>query len=349
VTVPPSAACRMTTEAIVVPPAPDGAPQVVDALLRTGELVVIGTHLSGLGDSLSVWDPSSGSLDRVVTRTTPKSFETAVSQIWDTAGSADWVVWQESGFSLEVGDWVLWAANRHTGVVRKVASSEPGPNGLAAPGFPSNISVLGDLAAWSAPVPLPKGHIQERIYVADLATGKTKRLDPVARWPMVVSADSVVAAHAVGATAANKVLADVAKIAIKDGTATSLDFAKPAQLVALATSRSGTVAVRLIRQPSAEDSTNVAEILARLDDTNRVFPLPVDWGPVGAGDGFLAWTDQLHLWVLLSGTAEPLQLAEIDDQIGNLRILAAGPYLFWHTDAEADHPEVNELARIGCP
>ena len=344
----PQAACGTTSMAVTPPDPPAGTTQSIDGLTSAGELLLIQGRVADIGDTILVYDPGSGTIKKVVARKPAKSIETATSQVARSAGTADWIVWEETGFTLDVGDWVMWAQDRHTGKVRKVASFEPGSDGQALPGFPSDISVRGNVAAWSARFQLANGHVQERIYVADLAAHTTKRLEPVARWPSVVSPTALVAAVATGLNADRLIISEPAEVAIADGAVTPQGITEPDRLVALAASPSGTVVFRVVRESSAE-VPGITDAIVRLDGTVRVFPLLIDWGVVGAGDGFLAWTDQLHLWMLTSGQDKPVQLAEVADDMGNLRMRAAGPYLFWHTDAAVDRPEANTLVTVHCP
>ena len=191
-----------------------------------------------------------------------------------------------------------------------------GVDGKALPGFPSDVAVLGDTATWSAPVEVA-GALEQHIYVANLAAGTVKRLEPVARWPFPDSPDTLVAAVATGTTSDHKVLAEPAKVAIADGVVTSLGIIKPARLLAQAASQSGSVTLRYLSESAAGQT--VADAVTNLGGVVRVFPLPVDWGGVGAGNGSLTWTDQLHLWVLPGAGAQPVQLAGVADMMGNLR------------------------------
>jgi hypothetical protein len=81
----------------------------------------------------------------------------------------------------------------------------------------------------------------------------------------------------------------------------------------------------------------------------RTFPLPGEWGRVAAGEGFVAWSDELHLWFLPTGAPEPILLVEVSDTFANIQFQASGPWFYWHTDAIGDTPERGRLAHVVCP
>ena len=303
-------------------------------LTDQGELLVLQSHLIGVGDTLSLFDPQTGTVSRVVSRPVAKSQEAATSQIGGSAtGNADWVVWEEVGFFLEHADWRMWAMDRRTGEVRKVASFDPGPDGLAAPGWASDVSLLGDIATWSAPAVLGQNRAVERIYVADLRAKTVRRLGVEAQWPTMLSASQLIAATQVGTDpASGKVLAQPTTIDLPAGKATPQDWIKPSRLLAEAASPAGTVVTRLVTEATADNPVTVAE--AQTHDAagqTRTFALPNDWGPVVAGRGFLAWTDARHLWILPSGQAQPTMLLETADDSTQVQVIVTGNRVFWRT------------------
>jgi hypothetical protein len=258
------------------------------------------------------------------------------------SGTVDWIVWQQSSFTLEEADWTMFVYDRQTGKSRKLASFEPGANGVAPPGWASDVAVLGDVAAWSSPVEVD-GRIEQHVYAADLAEGTVERLAPEARWPYPVSGDTLLALVVMGTAPDNKVLAEPSEIALADGSVTSLGILEPDRLLAFAASPSGLVALR--RLGEAADDLDAVEAVTQLDGVVRRFPLEIDWDQVGAGEGFVAWSDQQNLWILTEGTDEPVLLEQVSGTMGNLRLRANGEYLFWHTD----EGPTDVLMQVSCP
>lgn len=321
----------------------------ISGVTEQGELLVAQSHLPHITDTLSVLNPRTGAIELVVSRPPAASVDAAASQIGEVSGNADWIVWEEVGFYLEHADWTLWAKDRHSGTIRKVASFEPGTGGQAAPGFISHISLLGDLAAWSAPIEVPGSKVEPRIYVADLRARTVRMLEPMAQWPSLISTHELAAAVVVAYDADGKALAQPATITLPDGKVTVQDWVAPARLLAHAASASGTVVVRMVKAPTAEDPVTVAEIVARdASGTARTFALPQDWGDVAAGPGFLAWLDQRHVWALLSGQADAMVLTETPSVDLGIRIVAAGRFLFWQTGGEPVSQPVYKMAEAAC-
>ena len=349
---PRAAACRLSDPVSI--PAPASLLSLggsVAGLTDQGELIVVQSHLVGVVDTLSLLDPRSGAITPVVSRPVAKSQDAAKSSIGGAPiGNADWVVWEEVGPYLEHADWTMWALDRRSGTIRKVASFAPGPDGLAAPGWASDVSLLGDVATWSAPAMLGPNRAGERIYVADLRAKTVQRLDVEAKWPALASANQLVAAMQVGTDpGSGKVLAQPTTITIASGATTVQDWIGPARLLAQASSSAGTVVTRLVKEATAEDPVTVAEVLTHdAAGVTRTFPLPNDWGPVVAGTGFLAWTDQRDLWILPSGQAEPTLLLTTPDDSTQIAILVNGSTVFWRTVGDASSWTANAMATVVC-
>jgi hypothetical protein len=150
-----------------------------------------------------------------------------------------------------------------------------------------------------------------------------------------------------GATADRKVLAQPSAISISKGRVSPLGIVEPGRMLAFAASSAGSVTLR--RTGETADGAAIADAVTSLDGTTRTFQLPVDWGGAAAGDDFLAWSDQLHLWILLAGSDEPVQLAQVADEMGNLRYRATGTWLYWHADAQDGASAVDSLLSVSCP
>ena len=316
-----------------------------------GELIVLQSHLVGVGDTLSLFDPGTGIVTKVVSRPVAKSQGSATSQIGMATGNADWVIWEEAGFSLEHADWRMYVMDRRTGTIRKVATFDSWAGGPAAPGWASDISLLGDLAAWSAPAMLGPNRAGERIYVANLRAKTVRRLDVEAQWPSLLSSDEVEAAVQVGTDpASGKVLAQPTTIGLPGGTATQQDWIAPARLLAEASSPAGTVVERLVKEATADDPDAVGEVLTHdATGTTRTFALVNGWGAVAAGTGFLAWTDQQHLWILPSGQAQPMLLVATPDDSTQVQVIVNGPVVFWRSVGFDYDWTTNRMATVTCP
>lgn len=338
----PATACRMDEAAVNMPTDPDGPEWFVDGVTPAGELLLVGVTAEGIGHAIEVLDTVTGTATRVIARK-PESFETATSGISGPSGTADWIVWQQSGFSLDESDWTMFVHDRRTGENQELASFEPGSNGIAPPGWASDVAILGEVAAWSAPVEID-GRVEQRIYAADLDAARVERLAPEARWPYPVSADTLVALVLAGTTDENKALSEPSEIDLSDGSVTSLGILEPDRLLAFAASPSGLVALRRIGG-SPDGMTVEAEAVTQLHGVVRRFPLEIDWAQAGAGNGFVAWSDDQHLWILTVGMEEPVLLEQVSGTMGNLRFRANGEYLFWHTD----EGPTNVLMRVTCP
>lgn len=355
-TPPGAGACRLSDSVTVKPPPSlvehDG---VVAGMTAAGELLVLQSHIRGVGDTLSVFDPRTRTVSRVVSRPVAKSQETATLQIAaSVTGNADWILWQEVGFFLEHADWNIWAFERRTGKIRKVAAFDRGPDGLAAPGWASEISLLGDLAAWSAPAGIGGGRVGERIYVADLRAKTVRRLDMEARWPSFVSPQRLVAAMEVGTDAGGKVLAQPATIDPADGKATVQDWVPPARLLEAAAGPAGTVVARLLKESTADDSTAVADLLTHDPaGVTRQFALTHGWGPVTAGKAFVAWTDDRRLWILPAGQTEPTLLFEApgddSEDVSRVTFVTNGSTLLWRPLSSESGWDGNVMATVTCP
>lgn len=356
-TSPPSSsdvdACRLSPTSGVTPPVSLVSDHGnVVGITDGGDLIVLQSHFAGVGDRLSLLDPRTGAVSPVVSRPIAKSQEAATSQIGGSAtGNADWIVWEEVGFSLEHADWRIWALDRRTGAVRKVASFDRGPDGLAPPGFASDISLEGDIAAWSAPAALSGDKVGERIYVADLRAKTVRRLNLEARWPALIARTELIAAVQAGTDpGSGKVLAQPATIEVTTGTSSRQGWIKPARLLALAASLAGVVVTRLVSEASADNPATVAEVVTQdAAGATQTFPLPTDWGPVIAGAGFLGWTDARHLWLLPSGQAEPTVLLETADDSTQIQVIANGGTLLWRAAGFTYDWATIKLATVLCP
>jgi hypothetical protein len=317
-----------------------------------GELIVLQSHYVGIGDTLTLLDPRTGSVTPIVARPIAKSQEAATSQIGGSAiGNADWIVWEEVGFSLDHADWRMWALDRHTGTIRKVATFDRGSDGQAAPGFASELSLADDIAAWSAPAALDGGEVGERIYVADLRAKTVHRLEIEARWPAVLSAKELVAAAQVGTDpVSGKVLAQPTTIELSGGKSIPQDWIGPRRLLAESSSAAGTVVTRLVSEATADDPRTIAEVVTHdAAGTTRTFALPNDWGPAMAGTGFLGWSDAQHLWILPSGEAQPSLLLETGDDATQIQALASGKFVLWRAVGSTYDWKSIRMASVTCP
>ena len=348
----PAGACRLSDPATVSAPASLAQDNGrVAGVTDRGELLVLQSHVPGVGDTLSILDPASGAVTPVVRRPPAASVDDATSQIdASITGNADWVVWEEGGFNVYQADWHVWAFDRGTGEVREVASFDPGAQ--HALGSASDVSLLGDLAVWAAPAALGPGTTGSRIYVADLRARTVRRLDEEANYPSLVSPGEIGAAVKTATDpATGNGLAQPAAISLPDGTATTRDWIGPSVLLAAAASPAGAVVVRRLKNSTAEDPTVTADVVARYPTgQTRTFGLPGQWAPVGAGQGFLAWSDYRHLWVQPSGQPEPTQVVDAGD--GAVWFFTSGPVLYWHTDRASDKTydwSTGRLARVTCP
>jgi hypothetical protein len=333
---------------VVLPPKLARLEGAVGGVTDRGEMIVRQVDRNKVGAILSVFDGDTGAVTPVVSRPPAASRSRATSQIGGAFGNADWIVWEEQGFTLEVGDWVMWAMDRHSRKIHKVASFEPGSNGQAVPGWPSGVSLLGDLATWSAEIEVPGSMTEPRIYVADLRAKTVRRLDTEAKWPSLISPDSLVAVVGVGRDTNGKALAQSATISLADGIVTKQDWIEPARILAFAASPSATVVTRLVKEATAEDPVTTAEIVTHDGaSVTRTFPLPNEWGGVAAGTGFLAWLDQQHLWILPSGETEPTMLVETPGDWVGVGMIANGSTIYWRTDSVGTTP-VTKLAHLAC-
>lgn len=317
-----------------------------------GELIVLQSHFVGVGDTLSLFDPGTGTVTKVVARPVAKSQEAATSQIGMATGNTDWVIWEEVGFFIEHADWRMYAMDRRTGTIRKVAAFDAWAGGPAAPGWASDISLLGDIATWSAPAMIGPNRMGQRIYVANLRARTEQRLDVEARWPSLLSSSQIAAAMQVGTDPdSGKVLSQPATIVLKDGKATPQEWISPARLLGQASSSAGTVVARLLMEATADDPVAVADVVTNdLDGVTRTFPLSVEWGPVVAGTGFLAWTDQQDLWVLPSRRAEPTLLLQTNaDATQAPQVIVNGTHILWRPVGFDYDWAAIRTATVSCP
>jgi hypothetical protein len=349
----PDGACRLSDPATVSAPASlvQSNGQVA-GLTDQGELLVLQSHLPAAGDTVSILDRASGEVTPVVSRPPAASLDDATSQIdASITGNTDWVVWEEGGFNAYQADWHVWAFDRHTGEVREVASFDP--DAQHALGSASDVSLLGDPAAWAGTAALGPDTFGSRIYVADLRARTVRRLDYEASYPSLVSASALGAAMRTVVTdpATGDGLAQPVVISLPGGTATPEDWVSPATILAAASSPAGAVVVRLLKNSTADDTTVEADVVARYaTGLTRTFALPGRWGPVAAGPGFLRWSDYSHLWIQPSGQPEPTQL--LDAGKDAVRFFVSGSYVYWHTDrATAMQYDwtAGRLARVMCP
>jgi hypothetical protein len=316
-------ACRLSEPADVE--LPTGlAGGFVTGVTSEDELLVNTGKVPGVADTLSVWSPGTGKVTTIVHREPPKSIEQATSQIGGASGDGRWIAWEETGFTLEHANWTMWAADRTTGSIFRIGSFEPGADGTAPAGFASDISVEGDRAAWSAPVEIRPGQLLPRIYAADLGTRKMQRLPATAAWPSLVGG----VIHAVEAfkVAGPDTLARPVTI-LADGSTEPVSSVSPAIVMSYAAGDAGSIELTY-DQPATEALPNPSTSAVTVDASGRVraYPMEAGTGQAKAGDGFLAWSDQQNLWVLLDGAATPQLLEHDVDGIG---LYAAGRTLLW--------------------
>jgi hypothetical protein len=319
----------------------------VVGITDAGDLIVLQSHFAGIGDTLSLLNPRTGSASPVVSRPIAKSQEFGGS----ATGNADWIVWEEVGFSLDHADWRMWSLDRRTGAIRKIASFDGGADGLAPPGFAGDISLTGDIAAWSAPAALGGGKVGERIYVANLRSKTAYRLDLEARWPAVISKTQLIAAMQVGTDpSSDKVLGQPTTIDLPAGKPSRQAWIGPERLLALAASPAGVVVARLVSEATAANPVTVADVETRdAGGGTRSFPLPNDWGPVIAGTGFLGWTDARRLWLLPSGQPQPSMLLETADDSTQVQVIANGSNVVWRAVGFTYDWAAIRMATVVCP
>jgi hypothetical protein len=349
----PADACRLSNPATVTAPA--GLVQSngqIAGLTDQGELLVLQSHVPGVGDTVSIFDPASGVVTPVISRPPPASVDDATSQIdASITGNADWVVWEESGFYIEQADWHMWVFDRHTHEVREIDSFDARSDGKIAPGWASDVSLLGGVAVWAAPVMLGPNTTGSRIYVADLRAKTVRRLDFEANYPSLLSADELRAAMKTTTDpASGNGLAQPVTISLHNGTATPETWIAPTTILAAASSSAGAVVVRLLANSATEDPTTKADVVTH-DPTGqtRTFKLTDQWGPVAAGPGFLIWTDYSHIWIQPSGQIEPTML--LDARPDAVRFFVNRSFVFWHTDRNTDQYDwtATRLAKVTCP
>ena len=125
---------------------------------------------------------------------------------------------------------------------------------------------------------------------------------------------------------------------------------EPSRTLSLSASKAGTVLERYVSGGTAEESRVTAEVVLQ-DSTGatRTFPLVQDWGSAGAGRAYLAWADQRNLWILPSGSTQPVQVLSNEDD-GSTVFLSAGPdRLYWRTIGfDVDPWSSSRIAKIGC-
>jgi hypothetical protein len=345
-------ACAVTEPRTIDPPASiRGKNGTIIGMASTGELLILQSEIVGVGNRLSLFDPDSRTVTSVVTRKPPESQEAAKSQISGAAADADWVVWQESGFLLEHADWTMWSYERATRKIRQIATFKPGSDGLALPGWASEFSLVGSIAAWSSPTVLDGGRAGQRIFVADLRNGSTKMLSPEAILPSLVSETSLVAAVQTGVDPASRTVLSVpTTISIGNEHLEPATRMEPFRIRSLSAGPAGTVLERHVSGGTAEESRVTAEVVLQ-DSTGatRTFPLVQDWGSVGAGQTYLAWADQRDLWILPSGSTQPVQVLSNEDD-GSTVALSAGPdRLYWRTIGfDVDPWSSSRIAKISC-
>jgi len=348
----PAGACRLSEpEAVAAPASLRSENGWVAGVTDRGEILVLQSHLAGVADTMSVLDPASGAVTPVVSRQPAASQDEARSQIdGRITGDADWVVWQEGGLDVVQGDWHIWAFDRRSGEVREVARFNPGTEPAMAQA--TDVSLLGDLAAWAAPVALGAGRFGMRVYVADLRARTVRRLEPEANYPSLVSSSAIVAAVKSAADpGTGYALAQPASIPLPAGAATPAYGIAPSIVQAAAASTAGAVVVRLLKDSTAADPGMTSDVVAGYPSgQTRVFGLHGQFSPVAAGPGFLAWSDHSHLWVQPSGQPEPTQVLDAGEDA--VWFTATGPVLYWHTDRASDKTydwSTGRLARVTCP
>ncbi|HET7029932.1 MAG TPA: hypothetical protein VFI34_05440 [Candidatus Limnocylindrales bacterium] len=293
-------------------------------------------------------DPKSKKSTLVISRPAPSSAEAATSSIADVAADADWVVWNETGFSLGEGDWAIWAMDRHSGRVDKVAVNEPGSNGRALPGFITNLSVEGNRAVWAAPAPVGDA-FELRIYVAKLAERTVTKLAANANYPSILPSNKIGALLATGQSSTGGVLSQPAEFGIGDGSVVRDDWASPSRFARYAATGGTDVLIDITRDATADDPSSDAQVVARFGvGSPRTIPLPGEWGDVTAGLGFVAFSDDGHLWLLSAGEEAPTALVETTSTLANIHFAAKGSWLYWHTDAVAGRAGHDSLLDLAC-
>ena len=344
----PTGGCRTTDvldvgKFISVKPKPGWIP----AITATGEIVVATADVPGVFNELNIIDPHSKERTLVVSRPAPESAESAKTAIADVGADADWVVWNETGFSLGEGDWAIWSMDRRSGHVAHVASNKPGPDGHALPGWITNLSVVGGTAVWAAPTPVG-GKAESRVYVADLQTRTVVTLKPDANFPSMLSTGKIAALVAT-ANGQGGLLSQPAELGINDGSELRDSWAAPARFVRAAATDRAVGLIAVTKEATADDPISEAEAIVRLGDRGpRTVSLPGEWGEVTAGEDFVAFSDASHLWLLGSSSAEPLPLVETTSTIANIHFVAQGSWLYWHADAIAGTEGHDSLLHLAC-
>jgi hypothetical protein len=320
----------------------------IPAITSTGEIVVATAAVPGIFNELNIVNPKSKATTLVISRPPPASAEAAKSAIADVAANAGWVVWNETGFSLGEGDWAIWAMDRRSGLVTKVAANEPGADGRALPGWVANLAVEGDTAIWAAPTPVG-AKAESRIYVADLANRSVAKLAADANYPSLLSGNKIAALLATGRSSNGGVLSQPAEFGIVDASVALDAWATPSRFARYVATDQAAVLIEVTRDATADDPSSEAHAVVRLGGNQaRTVALPGEWGDVTAGRGFVAFSDDLHLWLLGSSDGTPTTLVETTSTVANIHFVAKGTWLYWHTDAVAGTAAHDSLLQLGC-
>jgi hypothetical protein len=144
-------------------------------------------------------------------------------------------------------------------------------------------------------------------------------------------------------------LAQPAIFDVAGGAVTPQDWVPPERLLGASASSTGMVVVHLLNEATATDPTRAEAQTHDASGGMHSFALTTDWGPVTAGTGFLAWTDERHLWVMPSGEDKPTLLLTADDSSLQVQLIANGEYLFWRPVGFDYTWSTNRVAHVACP
>lgn len=332
--------CTLAQPAPMVLPAElTGSGGFVAGLTADGDVLVLRNGRSGgssgdiIREDLLLWHPGDQTASTVISRSAPHG-QILNDQVYVPTGNARWIVWLQTDFYVEHANWTMWVLDRQSGDVRKLAKSDAGPVGLAAP---SPISLLQNEAVWAAPITTASGAVESRLYVADLDAGSVRRLEPNANFPVATGPGSVTAAVDVGHDAQGRLLARPAVIDVKTGKSVFTEAFPASHVAAFSAGPAGMIVVNVIADATAEHPSVVAEVVV-LDATGalRHFALPDGWGNVAVGDHLIAWLDLRHLWALPAGQESPTLVAESTEDNDN-DIGSYGDLVLWR-ESSSDHP-----------
>ncbi len=256
-------------------------------------------------EALMVWDVDQQAAVTVVSRKAGAG-KALRDQIYAPTGNARWIVWLQTDFTLDHADWTMWAYDRQSGDVRKLGTNDRGPDGRGAPyGWAEPIHILGDEAAWSAPVWGASGIVESRVYVADLRHGTVRRLPTYAFLPHVTATGEVTAQVAVSQDAQKHPFSRPGVIDLATGDVAFVPGFDPARVYDFAVGAAGMIEVRILKRPTADYPFTTADVLLQdASGTVREFPLQSGSGPVAVGDNVIVWQEgalMYQVWALASG------------------------------------------------